>query len=162
MNTTANTATPAEDSPRGSAGATADTGDIGLDRPAVRAALRTVRQLIGAYLALSIATLAAVAALHGHPTLVTPAVWVRGTIVVASALLTASFARRAAGGSSRAYLRLRLVTAIMLVAIVAIVALPGTFPLWMKVEQSVCGALLLGVVIVANGRPVRAAFGPRG
>mgnify|MGYP001085544412 CR=1 FL=1 len=46
----------------------------------------------------------------------------------------------------------------MLVAIVAIVALPGTFPVWMKVEQSVCGALLLAVVVVANRPGVRAAF----
>ena len=137
-----------------------DTGP-GLDHPAVRASLRLVRQLVGAYLALSVATLAAVAALHGHPNLVTPAVWVRGTIVVASALLTAAFARRAAGGSARAYLRLRLVTAIMLVAVVAIVALPGTFRVWMKVEQSVCGLLLLAVVVVANRPGVRAAFADR-
>lgn len=133
----------------------------GLDHPAVRAALPTTRQLVGAYVGLSVATLAAAVALRNHPDLVPPAVWVRGTIVVLSSLLTAAFARRAAGGSSRAYLRLRLVTAIMLVAVVAIVALPGTFPVWMKVEQSVCGALLLAVVIVANRRPVRAAFGAR-
>jgi len=39
-----------------------------------------------------------------------------------------------------------------------IIALPGTFPLWMKVEQAVCGVLLLGVVAVVNGRVMRASF----
>jgi hypothetical protein len=57
-----------------------------------------------------------------------------------------------ARGSSGGYLRLRLVSAIMLVAIAAIIALPGTFPLWMKIEQGVCGLLLLGVVVIVNGK----------
>ena len=34
-------------------------------------------------------------------------------------------------------LRLRVVTAIMAVAIVVIIALPGMFPLWFKLEQGV-------------------------
>ena len=31
----------------------------------------------------------------------------------------------------------------MLIAIAVIIALPGTFPLWMKLEQAVCGLLLI-------------------
>jgi hypothetical protein len=96
--------------------------------------------------------------LHNHTALVTPAVWIRGSIVVASALLTTSFAARMARGSSSGYLRLRLVSAIMLVAIAVIIALPGTFPLWMKIEQGVCGLLLLGGVVVVNGKHLRLAF----
>jgi hypothetical protein len=46
----------------------------------------------------------------------------------------------------------------MTVAIAVIVALPGLIPLWMKVEQSVCGLLLLGVVVTVNGRHVRSLF----
>jgi hypothetical protein len=34
-------------------------------------------------------------------------------------------------------------------------ALPGTFPLWMKVEQGVCGFLLPGVIGIVNGRRLR-------
>ena len=63
-----------------------------------------------------------------------------------------SFVVRAERGSRRAHLRLRLVSAIMLVAIAVILAIPGSFPLWLKCEQAVCGVLLLGVVIQVNSR----------
>jgi len=119
---------------------------------------RSVTLLITAYLAVSVLTLAGIIALRNNPAAVNDAVWVRGTIVVASAVLTLSFARRAARGSARAYLRLRLVSAIMLVAIVVIDVLPGTFPLWMKVEQAICGLLLLGVVLLVNGKHLRSVF----
>jgi hypothetical protein len=46
----------------------------------------------------------------------------------------------------------------MVVAIVVIVALPGTFPVWMKVEQSACGVLLIGVVALVNRPSVRRMF----
>ena len=39
-----------------------------------------------------------------------------------------------------------------------IIALPGTFPLWMKIEQGVCGFLLIGVVAIVNGRHLRSLF----
>jgi hypothetical protein len=107
---------------------------------------------------LSVLTLAAIVVLRNHPDLVTDAVWVRATIVVLSSLLTLLFTRQAANGSRRGYLRLRLVSAIMLVAIAVIVALPGAFPVWLRLEQAVCGLLLLGVVIDINSSGVRAAF----
>lgn len=105
---------------------------------------RTAKRLTGAYLGLSVVTLVAIVLLR-NTSMVNDAVWVRGVIVAASAVLTYTFAARAARGSRRAHLRLRLVSGIMLVAIVVIIALPGTFPLWMKVEQGVCGLLLLGL-----------------
>jgi hypothetical protein len=46
----------------------------------------------------------------------------------------------------------------MLVAIVVIIALPGTFPLWLKGEQAVCGLLLLGVALLVNGKHLRSVF----
>lgn len=91
----------------------------------------------------------------------TDAVWVRASIVVATSLLMVSFAVRTGRGHSRSYLRLRLASGIMLVAIAVIVALPGAFPVWLKVEQGVCGVLLLGVVVIVNGRRVRSAFAAR-
>ncbi len=39
--------------------------------------------------------------------------------------------------------------------------LPGTFPVWLKLEQSVCGLLMLGVALLANGRNARARFAGR-
>ncbi|MFJ9470257.1 hypothetical protein [Streptomyces caniferus] len=61
----------------------------------------------------------------------------------------------------RSYLRLRLASALMPVAIAVIIALPGGFPTWLKLEQGVCGALLLGAVMIVNGRRMRAAFASR-
>jgi hypothetical protein len=123
-----------------------------------RAAFRTVRGLIGVYMALCVATLAAVVVLRNHHSIVTAPVWVRTSIVVASSLLMAAFAARAARGSRRAFLRLRLVSAIMVVAIVVIIAIPGSFPVWLKIEQGICGLVLIGVVSVVNGKHLRSAF----
>jgi O-antigen/teichoic acid export membrane protein len=122
-------------------------------------ALRRVQFLVGGYVALSVLTLAAIVLLRNHPTLVTPAVWVRASIVVLASLLMTSFAVHAARGSGRSYLRLRLASAIMVVAIAVIVAIPGLFPVWLRIEQGACGLLLLGVVVIVNGKRLRAHFG---
>ena len=99
-----------------------------------------MRLLIGGYVAISIATLVAIVLMRNHHAEVTSAgILDCGTIVVASALLMALLAKRAARGASRMYLRLRLVSAIMVVAIAAIIAIPGAFPVWMKIEQGACG-----------------------
>ncbi|GHO56665.1 hypothetical protein [Ktedonobacter robiniae] len=132
-----------------------------LNHPQSQTAFRNVKLLVGCYLGLSMLTLVAIVLLRDNTAIVTPAVWVRGTIVVASALLTTFFAAQMARGSRGGYLRLRLVSAIMLVAIVVIIALPGTFPLWMKIEQGVCGLLLLGVVGVVNSKHLRSTFTTR-
>jgi hypothetical protein len=119
---------------------------------------RSTRVLVACYLTLSVLTVVAVGLMHGHTDLVTPAVWVRTTIVALTSLLMMSFVVRAGRGSPRAYLRLRLVSAIMLVAIAVILAIPGDFPLWLKLEQGLCGLLLLGVVAQVNRPAVRAAM----
>jgi hypothetical protein len=126
--------------------------------PRALASFRAVKLLVGGYVTVSVVTLAAIVALHHHHRLVNSAVWVRGTIVAASALLTLAFTVRAARGSRGAYRRLRIISAVMVVAIVVIIALPGTFPMWMKVEQGACGLLLLGVVAIVNGGRVRSQF----
>ncbi|MGH3377206.1 MAG: hypothetical protein ACRDP6_20950 [Actinoallomurus sp.] len=129
-----------------------------LDQPQTRTAFRGAKLLVGTYFALSVATFAAIVVLRGHSSVVNDAVWIRGSIVVASAALMTSFVARAARGSDRAYLRLRLVSAIMVVAIAVIISLPGTFPVWMKIEQGVCGLLLIGVVVLVNRKHVRSSF----
>jgi hypothetical protein len=120
--------------------------------------LRTVKLLAGGYLGISVLTLAAIVLLRDDTALVDDAVWIRGTIVAASSLLTFVFAVRANRGSRRAHLRIRIISAVMLLAIVVIVALPGTFPLWLKIEQSVCGLVLLGIAVLVNGRRLRSSF----
>jgi hypothetical protein len=125
------------------------------------AAFRSVRRLAGAYVAISVLTLVAIVLMRHNAALVNPAVWIRGSIVAASSMLMAAFVAGAARGSARAYLRLRLVSAIMVVAIAVIVSLPGTFPVWLKIEQGVCGAILIGVVAIVNGRHLRSLFAGR-
>ncbi|WP_067139373.1 hypothetical protein [Microtetraspora malaysiensis] len=115
--------------------------------------MRNVVWLISGYAAVSLLTLVAMIVFRHDATMVTEAVWVRGTIVAAGSLLTLFFAVRAARGDRRMVLRLRIVTAIMLVAIVVIITLPGMFPFWFKLEQGVCGLLLLPVVVQINRRP---------
>lgn len=126
-----------------------------------RTALRTVLTLVGGYLGLSVLTLVTAVLLRHHTSIVTDAVWIRGTVVLASALLMTALAARAVRGSRRAYLRLRIASAAMVVAIVVIVSLPGLFPVWMRIEQGVCGLLLVGVVVIANSRRLRSAFAVR-
>jgi hypothetical protein len=116
--------------------------------------MRNVVWLISGYAAVSLLTLVAMIVFRHDATMVTTEVWVRGAIVAAGSLLTLSFAVRAARGERRMLLRLRVVTAVMLVAIVVIIALPGIFPLWFKLEQGVCGLLLLAVVVQINRRSV--------
>jgi hypothetical protein len=130
-------------------------------RNPAEAAFRTVKLLVGAYLAISVATLAAIFVERDDSGVVNSAVWTRGTIVVASALLMMTFTVWAARGSRRAYLRLRIVSAVMVVAIAVIISLPGLFPVWMRIEQGVCGVVLIGVVAVVNRRELRAEFASR-
>ncbi|MEV7360471.1 hypothetical protein [Kitasatospora sp. NPDC091276] len=129
-----------------------------VNHPDTVRAFRTVRRLVSAYLGLSVVTLAAAYVLRNHPDLVNPAVWIRGTLVVASAVVTYLFTTRAARGSHAAYRRLRIISAVMIAAIVVIICVPGTFPFWMKAEQALCGLVLAGVAAVINGRHLRTLF----
>ncbi|TDU02631.1 hypothetical protein EDD99_1032 [Streptomyces sp. 846.5] len=129
-----------------------------LEHPENRTVLRRLNLLVRGYLTVSVVTLAAIALLRDHSGVVNSAVWIRGTFMVISALVTTALAARAARGSRGAYRRLRIISALMLAAIVAIISVPGPFPLWMKVDQAVCGLVLVGVVVTANGARLRALF----
>jgi allantoinase len=39
-----------------------------------------------------------------------------------------------------------------------VIGLPGTFPLWMKIEQAACGLVLTGMAAVLNGKHLRSLF----
>lgn len=132
--------------------------DEDLKHPRSRTAFRKVNLLVGAYLAISLITLAVIVSLRNDAAVVNSAVWTRGTIVVVSAALTYTFAIRTARGSRWAYRRMRIISGVMVVAIAAIISIPGDFPLWMKIEQGVCGLLLIGVVVIVNGKHLRSLF----
>jgi peptidoglycan/LPS O-acetylase OafA/YrhL len=138
--------------------ATQNIAEEHLYHPRSLAAFRNVKRLVGCYLGISVLTLVAVVLLRNDTTIAPPSVWVRGMIVVVSALLMTVCASWMARGSRRGYFLLRLASTIMLVAIVVIIAIPGDFPLWFKIEQGVCGLFLFGVVVVANNNHLRSLF----
>jgi hypothetical protein len=112
-------------------------------------ALRSVRRLVSAYVVLSLATVAAIIVLSKvSPGNVNPQAWVRGIIVAGTSLLTFGIARRASPDQPRSILRLRLVLIIILVAVVGVLFFVA-LPTWMRVEQALCGVLLLGAAILA-------------
>ena len=126
--------------------------------PATREPFRAIKRLLLGYLGIGIAALMAVILLRNHPAEVNGAAWVRSIIVVATALILLSTATLAGRGSRGAFWRLRIISIVTTVAIVVIVVLPGTFPAWLKAEQAVCGVIMRGVALLANGRAARARF----
>lgn len=128
-----------------------------LNHPRNQRTLRSVMALIYCYLGISVLTIVAIIPLHNAA--IDPAsVWVRGIIVILHAGFMLAFAARMARGSRVGYTLLRLSDAGMVVAIAVILALPDDFPLWFKIEQGVCGLLLLGVLVLVNGKRLRSAF----
>lgn len=131
-----------------------------LQDPKVQSAFRTVRLLVWSYVSLNLAAIAALIALKNNPEQATTEAWVHGVIVAATALLMLSFAIRAMRGSRTNHLRFRITSAIMLVAIAVIIAIPGGFPVWMKIQEGVGGLLLLGIAVIINRTTFKAAFEP--
>ena len=129
-----------------------------IQHPRSQAAFRAVNMLLSSYLGISVLTLVAAILLRGNAAIAPIAVLVRGTIVVAHALINLLFAARMSRGSRIGYRLLRLSSAAMVVAIAVIIAIPGDFPVWFKIEQGCCGLLLLGVVIVTFSKQVRSMF----
>lgn len=119
--------------------------------------LRTVVKLLAAFLTISLATVVAVVVMRHDPALVTTAVWIRTPLVAASAAVLLLLARRAAAGHRASFRRLRIISIVVLAAIIGVVAWPGAFPTWLRVEQAVCGVFMLSVVIRTNLRSVRSA-----
>src|SRR5438105_1595247 len=95
--------------------------------------LPTVVKLLAAFLVISLSTIVAAAVMRHDPALVTPAVWIRTPLVAASAAVLLVFARRAAAGDRAAFRRLRIISMVVLAAIIAVVAWPGAFPVWLRV-----------------------------
>ena len=101
---------------------------LDLTHPRTAQAFRTIRRLLLAYLAVSVAALVAIVLMRDDAAEVNSAVWTRASIVVVTAALMLLFATRAAEGSRGAYRRLRIISIVTVVVIAAIIASPGTFP----------------------------------
>lgn len=101
--------------------------------------------LVAGYLALCVLTLGAIV-LRRDTVDVTDTVWVRGAVLAVVSVVTLLVAVRAVHDAGRALLRLRIIAAVQVVVIAVFVVLPGALPVWMRVEQAVCGLLLAGVL----------------
>lgn len=122
----------------------------------LRDAFQPIRVLVACYFGLALVGLGATVLLRDDHQLVNAAVWVRGTIVVATSALMYLLAELASRGSRSAFIRLRIAAIVVPLAIVVLVALPDSFPVWMKVQQALCAAVVAAVaVLVIRARPMR-------
>ena len=140
-------------------GATSST--VTVTEPDAREKLHIAQVLLGGYAAVSVLTLLAIVVFSGNPEIVTDAVWIRGSILAVASVITYLIGVYMARGSRNAYRRVKIIAIAQVVAIVVIESVPGAFPIWFKIENGVCGALLVIVVLLTFARSVRAAFADR-
>ena len=114
--------------------------------------------LVAAYGALSAAVLVTVALLKASDHPVTAFMWGRSGGVLASAAVMYWLLNAAARGARWAFVRMRVLTVVMPLAIVAIDVIPGTLPVWFILLQGVCALALVVAAFVVNGAGLRAAF----
>ncbi|MEU0885275.1 hypothetical protein ABZ345_42350 [Lentzea sp. NPDC005914] len=126
--------------------------------PDAREKLDIAKKLLGGYAAVSVLTLLAIVVFSGNPDMVTDAVWVRGSILAVASLITFALGVSMAGGSRSNYRRVKIIASAQVVAVLVIESIPGSFPVWFKIANGVCGALLIIVVLITFARSVRAAF----
>ncbi|MFE4972762.1 hypothetical protein ACFRAR_11670 [Kitasatospora sp. NPDC056651] len=123
-----------------------------------RGALDTVRTcvtLFGAIGAIVLGTVA-VMAFTGHEA--TPFMWIRGAILFLVTFLLHRYANRAARGDHRSFDRLRTLSAVMPIAIIAVDLVPGLCPAWYAVIQGLSALALVAVALLTRGAALSAAF----
>ncbi|QWF80715.1 hypothetical protein [Amycolatopsis sp. CA-230715] len=115
----------------------------------------TVKKSVAAYGAFSVAVLATVVVLSvtGHE--VSSFMWGRSAGMFASAVVTYWFAVLAARGKRWAYVRVRIISVLAPIALVAVDSIPGALPLWFVVLQIAGAVALLPAAFLVNGRAVR-------
>lgn len=123
-----------------------------------RAAFRPIVLSVSVFAVVSAGMLVALIVATAAGNRIDAAVWVRCSIVSASSVLLLAFAARAARGSRSAWARLRIIAPVMFVAIVVIVSIPGFMPGWVRIEQAVCGMVLLPAAVLANLPRTRTLF----
>ncbi|WP_158883362.1 hypothetical protein [Amycolatopsis anabasis] len=126
------------------------------DHPRTR--LGKVQKFVLAYGALAVVVLIAVVLLSIAGKEVTSFMWGRTGGVLASAVATYWLTVLAARGSRSAFLRVRVISVVVPIAIIAIDLIPGALPPWFIALQ-IAGALTLApAAFIVNGSGLRAAF----
>ncbi|MGO4300398.1 hypothetical protein [Leifsonia sp. RAF41] len=121
-------------------------------------ALRPILILLTAFVVVSAAMEAVLVIQTATGTPVGIAIWIRCSLVLASSIILLLIAGSAARGSRPSLVRLRIISPIVVAAVVVIVAIPGFLPDWVRIEQAVCGALVLPVAILVNLPHIRSHF----
>jgi hypothetical protein len=129
-----------------------------LTHPRTLRAFRSVKLLIVAYFAVAAIALIATFLMRNDSSEVNANVWGRCVSVVVSSAVLYVFAVLASRGARWAYRRLRIVSIVVPVGIALIIVAPGTYPLWMKIEQGVCGIIVIALAFVINGKHLRSLF----
>jgi hypothetical protein len=124
----------------------------------LREAFLPVKVLVACYVGLGLVGLGAAVLLRDHPQLVNSAVWIRDTAVVITSGLMYLIAERAARGKRSAFVRLRIASIVVPLAIALLIVLPDPFPVWMKVQQGVCALAVAGVAVLVNRPAVARRF----
>ncbi|MFE4513593.1 hypothetical protein ACFRMQ_05230 [Kitasatospora sp. NPDC056783] len=129
-----------------------------LDGARTRGTLDTVRTcvtLFGAIGAIVLGTVA-VMAFTGHQA--TSFMWIRGAILFLATFLLHRYADRAARGDHRGFERLRTLSTVMPIAIIAVDLVPGLCPPWYAVVQGLSALALAAVAFLTRGAALSAAF----
>jgi len=140
---------------------THDTASTTVQDARVHDALDVVRKCLVLYGAVSTvvaATLVLVAATHGE---VSTFMWVRAGILLLVALYLRRLARQASQGVAASVERLRLVTLVLPIAIVAVDLIPGVCPVWYAGMQAVSAVPLVAVAVLTRRGALRAVSARR-
>lgn len=113
---------------------------------------RTIKAVIGCYFGIAVIGFAITFLLRGDPQLVNQAVWVRDCFTLASATILYLLATFASRGDRFAFTRVRIVSVIVPLTIVALIVLPDPFPQWMKVQQGLGALAVVAVAVIVNRR----------
>ncbi|MEU7830008.1 hypothetical protein [Nonomuraea sp. NPDC049129] len=128
------------------------------NHPGIQRAFGKAKILVAVYGALSAAVLITVAilAITGHT--VTSFMWGRSAGVLASAAVTYWLTVLAARGARGAFLRVRIISIVMPVAIIGVDLIPGVTTAWFAMLQATCALAIAAVAFIVNGSRLRAAF----
>jgi peptidoglycan/LPS O-acetylase OafA/YrhL len=125
--------------------------------PALHARLRPVIGAQWINLGLCVALLSAAFALRHS---ISPAVWVRSTIILVVGLLMLLCGLQMRRGRRWAYVRAKWIALLGTIGFLGVAALPGPFPAWMRIEQGVQALVFLALAMMLT-RPGLALLFPR-
>ena len=126
---------------------------VNSDAGAAAGRLTPVTRLVEIYVAIVIATLAALAVMSVvDPVLATTEAWVHAAIVSGFAVLLLVRLRSARQGGRRGTVAIGIIAAVLMVANAIEAAIPGLFPTWMRWEMVGIAALMIGIIVTVYRR----------